>query len=99
MARTVWTPLAQQELEDILFYIRVADGRPLTSRRIGEELCDALDRQATKPLTGSGHPAAPEDWLYVRFKRWLIFYVPLPDGIEVMRVVDAVRDLPPLFDE
>jgi plasmid stabilization system protein ParE len=27
-------------------------------------------------------------------KRWLIFYQPHPDGIEVLRVVDAVRDLP-----
>jgi hypothetical protein len=43
------------------------------------------------------HAEAPDDWLYVKFKRWLIFYRVIPDGIEVMRVVDAVLDLPALL--
>ncbi len=97
MARVVWTPVAERELEDILLYIRVADGRPITARRIGEQFRDAVDRQASQSITGSRHADAPDGWLYVRFKRWLIFYHPISDGIEVLRVVDAVRDLPSLL--
>jgi toxin ParE1/3/4 len=28
---------------------------------------------------------------------YLIFYKPLPDGIEVLRVLHGARDLPPFF--
>ena len=49
---------------------------------------------AEKRLPGHMHPEVPTGWLYLRHKRWLIFYQPLPDGIEVMRVIDAVRDVP-----
>jgi plasmid stabilization system protein ParE len=94
MAHAVWTPLATLELEEILFYIRVVDGRPETSRRIGEELRDYINRQATHSLSGSKHTLAPDNWLYLKFKRWLIFYRLHLEGIEVMRVIDAVRDLP-----
>ena len=94
MAKVVWTPMAARELEDILFYIRIADGRPQTAQRIGEELCERIDQQAVQAGTGQRHPHAPANWRYVRYKRWLIFYQEIPHGLEVMRVVDAVRDLP-----
>jgi plasmid stabilization system protein ParE len=62
-------------------------------------LRDSADRQAAQRLPGHKHPDAPEDWLYIKHKRWLIIYKPHPEGIEVMRVVDAVRDLPGLINE
>jgi plasmid stabilization system protein ParE len=97
MADAVWTPLAILELEDILFYIRVVDGRRETSRRIGEELRACVDQHAYGGRTGQRHALAPNDWLYLTFKRWLVFYRPHPAGIEVMRVIDAVRDLPAML--
>jgi len=99
MARAVWTPLAALDLEDILFYIRVVDGRPETSRRIGLGLLDCADQQATRRESGQRLLYAPADWLYVRYKRWLIFYQPHTDGIEVMRVIDAARDLPSVLNQ
>lgn len=94
MAHAVWTPLAELELEDILFYIRVADGRPETALRIGEEIRDRAEQQAARADSGHEHTAAPPGWRYFRHKRWLVFYQPHPQGIEVMRIVDAARDLP-----
>ncbi len=94
MAHAVWTPLAQLEVEELLYYIRVVDSRPEIARRIGEELRDAADHLAGQPFAGHKHPAAPAEWYYLRHKRWLVFYRPHPEGIEVMRVVDAARDLP-----
>ena len=99
MAHAVWTPLAELEVEEILFYIRIVDGRPETARRIGEALRDCADQQATQRMVGQKHPDAPEGWFYVRYKRWLIFYKPHPQGIEAMRVVDAVRDLPSVLND
>ncbi len=45
-------------------------------------------------MDGHTHSHAPDEWFCVRHNCWLIFYQHHPDGIEVMRVVDAVRDLP-----
>jgi plasmid stabilization system protein ParE len=94
MARAVWTPIAESELDDILFYIALVDRKPATGERIYYEIRDRVAEHATRGLPGQKHPDAPESWLYLRHKRWLIFYQPHPEGIEVLRIVDSVRDMP-----
>ena len=94
MPSAVWAPKAENDLEGILHYFRVTDGHPLTAQRIGRGIVDVADQQASLASSGLMHLAAPAEWRYVRHKRWLIFYQPHADGIEIMRVVDGVRDLP-----
>jgi plasmid stabilization system protein ParE len=94
MAVAVWTLKAQRDLEEILFYIRETGGRPVTAERIGSEIMAIVEAQIDSLSTSSHHPAAPSDWCYLKHKRWLIFYMPHPNGIEVMRVIDGARDLP-----
>ena len=93
MAGVVWTPVAESDVDDILFYISLVDRRPATGERIYHEIRDRVAAHAAKQLPGQRHPNAPEGWLYCRHKRWLIVYQPHSEGIEVLRVVDAVRDL------
>lgn len=97
MPQVIWTLVATQELEDILFYVSYIDRRPLTGERLFHELRNHVDRHAANGVEGQRHPQAPVGWLYAKFKRWLIFYRPTTSGIEVMRVIDAVRDLPRQF--
>lgn len=97
MSGVVWTPIAQSDLDDILFYISFVDRRPTTGQRIYFEIRDRVFEHAAQNLSGDVHPDAPEGWMYLKHKRWLIFYQPHPHGIEVMRVIDAVRDLPRQF--
>jgi plasmid stabilization system protein ParE len=99
MLQAIWTPQAELDLEEILFYIRVAGGRSETARRIGEELRDLAEEQAAHSRSGHKHPAAPERWRYMKYKRWLVFFEPHREGIEVMRIIDASRDLPAVFRE
>lgn len=94
MPRVVWTPLAETDLDDILFYIGLIGRNPATADRIYLAIRDRVTKHADQRLVGHSHPDAPENWLYIRYKRWLVFYQPLHDGVEVMRVIDAVRDLP-----
>jgi|SRR5215211_7232059 len=94
MRRIVWTPVAESDLDNILFYIALVGRNVAVGERIFHELRSFLTEQAEKRLSGHRHADAPDDWLYCKYKRWLIFYRPLADGVEVMRVVDAVRDLP-----
>jgi plasmid stabilization system protein ParE len=99
MGDAVWTQIAADEFEDILYYIRVTDARPLTAQRLGEELLEIVNRHAQGLIVGHRHQAAPQDWLYLKFKRWVLFYRSHPQGIEIMRVLDGSRDLPGLFDQ
>ena len=94
MARALWTPVAASDLDDVLFYIAFVDRRPATGERLYHEIRDLVAHCAEQPLAGHAHPDAPAGWRYLKHKRWLIFFQPHPEGIEVMRVVDSVRDLP-----
>ena len=94
MGVAIWTPIAESDLDDLLYYLAVVAGNPETAERIYFEIRGCVDRQANSSFEGHRHPAAPEGWRYVKHKRWLIFFMPHGQGIEVMRVIDAVRDLP-----
>ncbi len=52
MAHAVWTPLAEDDLEEILFQIRIVDGRPLTAHRNGEGIKRAVNKRAAQPIPG-----------------------------------------------
>jgi plasmid stabilization system protein ParE len=94
MSRASWTPNAERELDEILFYISVRDGRPATGEQIYYEIRNLADANARSDAIRHSHPDAPPGWFYFRHKRWLVFYQPHIEGIEVMRVVDGSRDLP-----
>jgi plasmid stabilization system protein ParE len=94
VASALWTPRAQRELDEILYYVSVLDGRPLTGERLYLEIRQQADEYARPGAARYTHPNAPSGWHYFRHKRWLIFYRPHAEGIEVMRIVDGSRDLP-----
>lgn len=94
MRRAIWTVTAQSDLEEILYYLSQVSRQAAAGERILAEIYQRVTDYVTKNLPEHSHPSAPDDWRYIRHKRWLIFYRPFDDGIEVMRVVDAVRDLP-----
>jgi len=98
MKRADWSSLAKEDLEEILYYVRVTDGRPAMARQLAEEFRQVVDEHAEKQIPGHRHDAAPPGWLYLRHKRWLIFYRPQAFGIQVLRVIDAARDLPAQFE-
>jgi plasmid stabilization system protein ParE len=98
MARAVWTTLAIGELEDLITYIAVESGRPETARRLGDQIREAADRTANVGFPRLKMNGTPDDWFYVKFKRWLIFCRERNGRIEVQRIVDASRDLPSILE-
>ena len=76
---------------------------------VAERFLDAveasLERLASMPLLGSPlHFANPvlaglRRWPVESFEKHLIFYRPLPDGIEVIRVLHGSRDIPRILGE
>ena len=67
-----------------------------------------ISRLATQTLTelsdfpeiGPSYPLAPAHldglryWHVPRFERWLVFYLPGPETIDVVRVLHSARDIP-----
>jgi plasmid stabilization system protein ParE len=88
------TPIAESELDDILFYISIRDGRPEIGEQNYYAIRDLAEEFGLSDAPRFRHPAGPPDWFYFRHKRWLIFYRLHTEGIEVMRVIDGSRDLP-----
>jgi plasmid stabilization system protein ParE len=99
MSRALWTPHAESELDDILFHISMRDRRPVTGERIYFEIRQLADVCAQPNTVRGIHPDAPGGWFYFQYKRWLVFYQPHEEGIEVMRVVDGSRDLPSVLSK
>jgi hypothetical protein len=61
MARAHWTALAELDLEEILYYIAVESGRPLTAGRIGQLVRETCDKLAASPMLGEAIIYRPSD--------------------------------------
>jgi toxin ParE1/3/4 len=92
MAIARWTPLAELDLEEILYYIAFESGRPETAERIGEEFRVCCDGLARSPNLGERRPEFGNQLRIFSLKRWAIAYRAAVDGIEVIGVVDGARD-------
>jgi toxin ParE1/3/4 len=97
MARAHWTALAELDLEEILYYIAVESGRPLTAGRIGQLVRETCDKLAASPMLGEAAPELGAGLRLFSFKRWAIIYRPSDRGIDVIGVVDGARDFGDYF--
>jgi toxin ParE1/3/4 len=95
MAQLLKRPAASADLEDIWWY--VAQDSPAAADRL-------LDRIQEKLLSLSQFPhmGASRDDLIPRLRsfsvsNYVIFYFPLEDGIEVIRVLHGARDAEVIF--
>ncbi len=95
MARAEWTPAAESDLEEIVFYIAVKDQRREVAKKIYSEIKSKCELYAENPELGLSRPdlrATPHDiFRSFTFKRWVIIYEPRDFGIEVFAVLDGSR--------
>jgi toxin ParE1/3/4 len=99
MAEVGWTPLAEEDLEGIAYYIGKKQHRPETARQLVDGVVEKCQRYAEQPALGARlKPDKPDDLLrFFRYKRYAIVYQTITDGIEVIRVLDGSRDFSALF--
>jgi toxin ParE1/3/4 len=104
MSRIVRRRAARQDLADIVYHY-VSTASLDTARRFRAEAQATLQRLAAMPGMGARyeheHPALTGLRFFPlsRFRNYLIFYRPLADGIEVVRVLHGARDIPRLLAE
>jgi toxin ParE1/3/4 len=97
------TTLASQDIEELAQYLRAEAGLTVALRFI-DEAERSFAQLAHMPRMGAvldlpSMPVIIRKWHITGFPRILILYHALPDGIEVVRVIDAGRDIAALFPD
>ena len=94
-------PMGEVDLEEIA--LRIGADHPESAKRFLLRAAKTFERLARLPYLGAGRTIAayPEARVFSirRFRNYVVLYLPLPDGVEILRVVDGRRDLPTLFDQ
>ncbi len=95
MARVVRSEQAQQDLEGILDYLDSQSDQ--AADRFATKFDQTCDLHAMHPqIGGSAEEYAPA-LRYFTVWNYAIFYRPIEDGIEIVRMIHGARDIPQLF--
>ncbi|MBN8510525.1 MAG: type II toxin-antitoxin system RelE/ParE family toxin [Burkholderiales bacterium] len=97
MARVTRRPLAAADILDIWDHI-AEDSLDQADRWV-----DKLDKRfrliATQPLMGRARHELAADLRSFPFGRYVVFYAPIDDGIDVVRVLHSARDVDAAFGD
>ncbi|MDR4483166.1 MAG: type II toxin-antitoxin system RelE/ParE family toxin [Nitrospirales bacterium] len=95
MPRILRRPLALQDLDQIWDYI--AQDNP----KAADDFIDRIEGKcrllAEHPKIGTSCEALHPSLRFLAVGKYLIFYLPLDDGVEIVRVLHGARDLESLF--
>ncbi len=88
-------PRAKSDLAEIWDYI--ADDTEARADTFVEKIDQKLQALAARPNIGRLRDELAEGMRSFPVCRYITFYLPLPDGIEVVRVLHSARDLNSIF--
>ena len=103
MGHARFRPLAVQDLRQTSAWLNEQAGPNVTARFL-DAVRASVELLASMPSMGSpcgySRPELKElrRWPVKDFDRWLIFYLPYEDGIDVARVLHGARNLDEIFD-
>ena len=95
MARIVRTPQASEDLHAAWAYI--AQRNPSAADALIRRIDEALRTLAATPAIGQRQDRYRRGLRCFPVGVYLIFYLAMDDGIEVIRVLHGARDIPALF--
>lgn len=95
MTRVVYRPLAGSDIFDIWDFI--AEDSVLQADSWVDNLDVKLHLLATQPFIGRSRDELFPGLRSHPFGRYVIFYMPLADGVDVVRVIHSTRDLNSIF--
>ena len=95
MANLIISPQADQDLLDIWCYI--AEDSPVNADRFLDKLLDVANKLTEFKGIGTARPELAAGLYAFPVDRYVLYYRPVNDGIELVRVVNASRDITLLF--
>jgi len=96
MKRYRLTPEAAKDLDEITDFIAADD--PTAADRLFDSIQAKCQALAEMPGMGRGREEFAPNLRSSHVGKYIIFYRPEDEGIEVIRVVHGARDLPRLFE-
>ena len=87
--------VASADLEEIWLFIAQDD--PNTADRFIRTIVSRFPRLASMPYLGRQREELSARLRSFPIGSYVVFYRPIDDGIEVVRVLHGARDFPPLF--
>lgn len=87
---------ARSDLEEIWLYI--AHDNPEAADKYIRAIVSRFPTLASMPLMGRERPELSAELRSFVVGHHVVFYRPFDSGIEIVRVLDGVRDLPPFFE-
>jgi toxin ParE1/3/4 len=96
MANINVSPFAEEDLEEVIAYY---SGHNVTSAiKLVLELKKHFLLLAENPKMGRLHQKYVLEMRSFHYKRYIIFYFPTENGIEIYRVIHDARDIDDLFE-
>jgi len=97
VARVTRRPLAEADIFEIWDYI--ADDSMEAADRWVDQLDEKFQLIATQPMMGRAREELAPGLRSFPFRRYVIFYMPIGNGIDVVRVLHGARDVDAVFGD
>lgn len=97
MPRVTRRPLAAADITDI--WDHIAEDNLDQADRWVNKLDEKFRLIATQPLMSRAREELAADLRSFAFGRYVVFYAPVDDGIDVVRVLHSVRDVDAAFGD
>ena len=97
MARVTRRPQAEADILEIWDYI--AEDSIFEADRWVDRLDEKLSLWATQPMTGHARDELATGIRSLSFGRYVVFFEPLADGIDVVRVLHGSRNIGLTFEQ
>jgi toxin ParE1/3/4 len=95
MSQVLLTPRAQEDLEEILTYLETQSSQ--ATDRFVSRFDERTQLHAAHPLIGAPSEEYAPDLRHFTVWNYAVFYRPLQDGIEIIRIIHGARDMPNIF--
>lgn len=96
MPRVLRTSQANHDLIEIWTY--VANDSPVSADRLIDSIADVCGTLADSPAIGRSRDELAQGLRSFPVGRYVVFYRPVSNGIEVIRVLHGARDIQVIFE-
>lgn len=96
MTTLKFTPLAESDLDAVWEYIAETDADTATS--FVDDLLQACGLLAQNAGVGRARPELLINMRSFSHRRYVIFYFPIDDGVEIYRILHSARDIEKTFE-
>ncbi len=97
MSKVIISPFAESDLENVWDYF--SNYSIDSAKEVIKEFGQKFDLLSENPKIGRSHDEFIVHLRSFPHKKYIIFYFPIENGIEVFRILHGARNIEDLFDE